>query len=182
MIELPPWDDEKAWFQLLDAKRQEIDRAVYLSSLRPDDLLEMEQSAAAEARQGKFHGIADLIDPDRMLNRNPLPGEDRLLRERLSNDTWCLIAQCLRGEVRAKPGRPRENNDQRRTRSPVHDAAILVNKFELVLLHEWTLRQSRREIRERAIAFVARLKGCDRETLYRYMRRPRSDRRRLRGK
>ena len=181
MSGLPPWDDEEAWFQLLDAKRQEIDRVVYLSSLLPDDLCEMEKNAAAEAQRGKFHGIADLIEPDHPLNRNPVPGRDRLLREGLSDDTWRLIAQCLRGEVRAKSGRPKENNDQRRAKYPVHDAAPLVNKFELVLLHEWPLIQSRRKIRERAVAFVARLCGCERETLYMHLRRSKSARHRLLG-
>jgi hypothetical protein len=122
--------------------------------------------------------LASLLRADFFANRSSAYPP---IRSKLTDKTYSLLADMVAGKRlnKGKGGRPKLNIEQRREATPVHDAAFCVGLLKQVLLAEFP-NQTRREIGKRALYMAARRFRIDEPRLTTYLRRSRTDRRRLR--
>jgi hypothetical protein len=196
MKKMPRWADADKVFILIEDELLEIERQdvledelrmrTYPGTPFSHIVQSMEQEAVAAARQGSFRKLAELLHPDHPFN-NRRDGKPQL-RNFLGPETWQLLVDRLLGKPIRKPaatgkrtarGRPKMTADERRAMTPVHDAADALSEINDILRRHYP-DQSESNIRDRAIAFVARNEQINDETLVNYVGRSRRDRRRLR--
>jgi hypothetical protein len=189
---LPRWSDERAVARLVD---EEIEQAEleeerlfythYAPQLPgvPESQINVgiERDAVAAALRGNIAELASLLDPEHPYNKlRKIP-----IRSCLSPATWQLIVQFLTGErsrrsgqLKGERGRPPMSAEERRTTSPVHDAADEVSAIRHILGRLYS-EQDHGQINDRAISIAAQRRGIATRTLAKYLSRPKKDRRRL---
>jgi hypothetical protein len=112
----------------------------------------------------------------------PQPATLKLVAEIMTGQRWewtdkqKLVAEITSERRRGK--RPVMTQEERRTRNPIHDAAVEVHilKPRLKLLYP---EQSRKAVHERAIKIAATRADIDTEKLTRYLARSRSSPQRI---
>jgi hypothetical protein len=137
-----------------------------------------EKEAVEEAMRGDPEPLAHLLERYWGLVKPVLP-TDRV--DQLSVETRRLIVEHVRrGGTKRKRGRPKKDALDRLWETPVHYAAAVVPIIEMILRRMYP-NQSSEDIRDRALLFAADRAGTSVETLDNYLKRKRTDRRRLPG-
>jgi hypothetical protein len=136
-----------------------------------------ERAAAEAALRGDLHPLAGLLLPHKQ-KANPAI-------KQLKWETWELIAEFLLGKRNLKTGKKkgergprRKSPEERRKKTPVHDAADLMHVIKEILGSMFP-KQRPKDIHDRAILFAAEIKSVDPKTLENYLKRPQQDRRRM---
>jgi hypothetical protein len=138
--------------------------------LSPEDLRNITIEAAVQAaREGDFRPLRKLTDDVQI--RNYLPAE-----------AWRFINDRLDGKKIGKPGPRKKSSRERYALNPIHNAARLFPQIK-ELLHENYPKQDKKAVRDRALAFAARLADMrglgSAHRLALYMASGKKDRRRL---
>ncbi len=141
-----------------------------------------EIDAIRAAERGDYRPMAEILlaftSPlDRELAGNPFIAMLRAHGGKLGRDAEILVAsRILGGRAHNKRGRPKMTDEQRRARTPTHDAADEVPGIEAILTARFPSKTPA-EIRNMAIDLAARRARISTEapadTLYNYMQHPR---------
>jgi hypothetical protein len=141
---------------------------------------DVERHAVEEATIRKnFAPLASLLRPEHPLNRYSFVVGGTVLRSHLSDETWTLVAERLCGRYKHGRGAPKMWAEKRRATYPAHDAADMVPAIRDTL-RRWFPQQSASDIRDRALAIAAYLKGIKQgQTLKNLRARGKNNRRRI---
>jgi len=180
----PDWTDEEAvvaWVnmirddQILEEEREfmELPWDTHPGIRKSDLFSDIERKAVDQAQQGNVQPLAELLLPLYPFNRY----EAHKIRESLADSTWVMISERLCGK-KAKRGRPKKTTDERRAHNLVHDAADEVPIVRRILERGYP-GQGSRQIYDLTLCIVADRHNLDQETLNKYLRRSKLDRRRL---
>jgi hypothetical protein len=193
---LPPWGDEPAVTEYI---RQLIDQSRTLNYNDPRPLLlghlsfnapppvrvelmrifeiESERAITAAKEEGNYVPLFKLLESKHPLNNSQYEIE---LRRALSAEAYDLIAAIGAHRMkRAKAGRPKLTDRERRARSPIHNAA---DDFRVAraILRQLYPEQLKDQIDDRAFSVAAQMHKTGVETLRDHLRRSKRDRHRSR--
>jgi hypothetical protein len=189
-VKPPRWIDEDAVFSAEWKLEDEIVEKFYIglvSEFSTEELKRLndyiaiyhepwrtENGAVEEARRGDPQALAYLLE--RHWGLVEVDSDDRV--DQLSVETRRLIVEHVRRGGKRKRGRPKVDVQDRIWDTPVHSAAATIPIIEMTLRRLYP-NQSYRDIRDRALLFAARRHKISVPTLENYLRRKRTDRRRL---
>jgi len=197
LARIPRWTDEDAIAKLVDEiiaeGRSEIERLDWTyppGGKYPDELKAIanlvyaeiyrdgwpptEQAAVAAAMRRDLEPLADMLRP--IANLRGLPYKPNPAIKSLSPDTWALIVEFLTGQRnlrtgrrKGEPGRPKMSAEERRARTPTHNAA---DEFSVIvdILQRLYPEQSAGQIRDRAEE-IAKARTGARASVQTYRRR-----------
>jgi len=156
----PAWTDEEAVVAWVDEQINEAIDPIYEMSFdaqvpnfpRSWYRESIEREAVEAARRGNFRQLAKFF---------------KLAPSDLSQEARELIAQRLVGEYKARRGRPKQDPEERRAASPVHNAATDFLEIKGILDQWWPEERGRRD---RAIAIAADKAGIEFGTLFNYLK------------
>jgi hypothetical protein len=201
---VPPWRDVEAITKRvadeIEELRSEVDRLAWTTNTglphtgASEDLRAVYALAMAEVRRG-WPATTEAAAVEAALRGDANPLANYLLRpvpgmgfvpdevnpaiEKLSLETWTLIADLLTGARNLKTGKRkgergprRRSKEERRKINPVHDAADHVPAVATILARLYP-DKGRSELNKRAIEIAARLKRADAKVLKWHLNRGR---------
>jgi hypothetical protein len=169
---IPKWNDDDAvaaWVgKVIDDARLEEERQFYTLPWDTDPgmtasegFAAIERDAIAAAEGGNFRLLAEILD-----GSNPVIRWMRSKGCHLGPRSEALIAGYLKGQ-RGRRGRPKETVDERRSGTPVHDAAAEFKEIQEILSENYPREKGRRD---RAITIAADRAKIRHDTLANYLK------------